>query len=179
MKLKRFINVCFYLKYGGERRNICMPKLFQQSQGFIFCISYFGCFYHVGLNLQIRLILKALSKHLFCLWKISVFLQQYFEDKMDTFSDNQSTMQFFWGLFKYKNWYSKMKQCTKLLFLFPFPTAVLLSVSLLTHKCFFIYHKVTKIIFCLFCWACEPRWQLWVCCMPRIRKFKQRSHIYT
>lgn len=72
-----------------------MPQLFQQSQGFIFCISCFECFYHIGLNLQIRLILKALSRHLFCLWKISVFLQQYFEGKMDTFSNYQSTMQFF------------------------------------------------------------------------------------
>lgn len=72
-----------------------MPKLFQQSQGFIFCISYFECFYHVGINLQIRLILKALSKHLFCPWKISVFFHQYLEEKMDTFSNNQPTMDFF------------------------------------------------------------------------------------
>lgn len=49
----------------------------------------------------------------------------------------------------------------------------------LTYKHFFIYHKVTKIIFYLFCWACEPRWQLWFCCMFRIRRFKQGSHIYT
>lgn len=50
----------------------------------------------IGLNLQIRLILKALSKHLFCLWKISVFLYQYFEEKMDTsISNNQPTMDFF------------------------------------------------------------------------------------
>lgn len=72
-----------------------------------------------------------------------------------------------------------MKQCTKLLFLLHFLAAVFLSVPSLTQKHFFIYHKVTKIIFCLFCWACEPRWQLWVCCMFRIRRFKQRSHIYT